>query len=89
MLLWFAIDDLRRFIAARRAAHMPSSIVVAVEGMTCGGCVRRLERLLNELEEVDSATVSLDPGQAMVNGTASAARIEEVITEAGFVVPAA
>jgi len=57
---------------------------MAVEGMTCGGCVSRLQRVLNEVEEIDSAEVTLKPGGAVVRGAVSEARVIEVIEGAGF-----
>ena len=46
MLLWFAIEDLRSLISRRKALAASDSVDIAVEGMTCGGCASRLERLL-------------------------------------------
>ena len=91
MLAWFAVDDLREWLARRamvqRAAQaVPDSppIVIGVGGMTCGGCRGKLERLLREESGVTSVTVSLEDEQASVIGSISLARVREVVERAGF-----
>mmetsp|Transcript_14774 Transcript_14774/g.23004 ORF Transcript_14774/g.23004 Transcript_14774/m.23004 type:complete len:207 (+) Transcript_14774:1929-2549(+) len=61
--------------------------VVEVKGMTCGKCVRRVQRGLEGLEGVISAEVSLDPGLARVRGSISRQAIVEGIQEIGYKVP--
>ena len=84
LIVCFAADDLRR----RLRTVAPATVVVSVDGMTCGGCVRRLEGVLAGLPGVDTATVQLTPGQASVSGTASASTVRSAIEGAGFSVPA-
>lgn len=65
-------------------------VVVGVEGMTCGGCSSRLERLLNKAEGVEGATVELEAKRATVIGAISADKVKEIVENAGFeAVPAA
>lgn len=39
---------------------------IKVKGMTCGGCVASVERVLRELEGVGKVAVSLENGEASV-----------------------
>ncbi len=41
-------------------------ITIPIEGMTCGGCVANVERVLKAIDGVQGVNVSLDPGQAVV-----------------------
>lgn len=66
------------------AAPMTKGWNVTVEGMTCGGCSSRLERVLNAHEAVDGAQVDLAAAKATVAGSISAEALVEVITGAGF-----
>jgi copper chaperone CopZ len=61
-------------------------VTLEVEGLTCSNCVRKLERALRETEGVLSATVSLDPGRAIVEGSASSADLEAAVRAAGYAV---
>jgi copper chaperone len=64
-----------------------NEIILSVTGMTCGGCVNSVTRVLTALPGVQTAEVTLDPGQARV--VFDAARIDRValvqaIVDAGF-----
>jgi hypothetical protein len=89
LLAWFALEDLRRgwrrFTAARAAktAGAPTT-EIAVEGMSCNGCVRHLEETLLASEHVEAAEVSLEPARAVVRGTASEAEIRQLVAAAGY-----
>jgi copper chaperone len=64
-----------------------TEIILSVTGMTCGGCVNSVRNVLLALPGVESAEVTLSPGQARV--VYDAARIDRAalsraIVEAGF-----
>ena len=63
------------------------TIVLPVTGMTCGGCVARLERTLRQTEGAEQVFVTLTPGQAEVHGPVTEATVRQVIIDAGFGVP--
>jgi uncharacterized membrane protein YraQ (UPF0718 family)/copper chaperone CopZ len=79
---WFATQELTR--ALRPRGHADASIVLPVSGMTCGGCVARLERTLRQVDGAEVVHVTLEPGQAEVHGPVTEATLREVITGAGF-----
>lgn len=60
------------------------ALQVSVSGMTCGGCVAKLERALNQLPDVQSVWVDLDTGVANVDGEADMHSLIEVIERCGF-----
>jgi copper chaperone CopZ len=60
---------------------------IAVEGMTCQGCVNSLARALKSTPGVQSATVTLEPAQASIEHdplAAPVAALRAVIADAGF-----
>ncbi|HUX30061.1 MAG TPA: heavy-metal-associated domain-containing protein [Thiobacillus sp.] len=64
-----------------------SEIILSVTGMTCGGCVNSVQKVLAALPGVQSVEVSLAPGQARV--VVEPARIDratlaQAIIDAGF-----
>lgn len=55
--------------------------------MTCGGCVKSVTRVLEELNGVEKAVVTLDDGKAVITFDESAvsiAQLIETIEDAGF-----
>jgi len=64
-----------------------NEIVLSVTGMTCGGCVNSVQKVLTALPGVQSVEVTLTPGQARV--VVDPARIDRAalaraIVDAGF-----
>ena len=58
-----------------------------IEGMHCAGCSTRLERVLNNLEGVETAKVSLEEKKATIKydeTKISLESIKEAIEDAGF-----
>ena len=68
------------------------TVTLAVEGMTCGGCVSSVERVLAALPGVGSVSARLTPS-GEVTVTAAAGQVVEraalvaAISSAGFSVP--
>ncbi len=81
-LLYFAFDDLRRLLSRRAPLHAP--VEIPVDGLTCGGCVRRLEQALRETEGVDDVEVQLKPGLARISTNLGADQLERVILDTGY-----
>jgi len=64
-----------------------NEIVLSVTGMTCGGCVNSVQKVLTALPGVQRVEVTLTPGQARV--VVDPARIDRAalaraIVDAGF-----
>lgn len=61
--------------------------VINVEGMTCGGCVKSVDRAVSQLQGVQSVDVDLEGNKASVTYDASTVAVEaivEAIEDAGF-----
>lgn len=64
-----------------------NELKLKIEGMRCTGCSLRLERVLNNLEGVKSATVNFEEKQATIIfdiNTINEKKIKEAIEDAGF-----
>ena len=64
-----------------------SEIILSVTGMTCGGCVNSVQKVLAALPGVQSVEVSLTPGQArvVVDPTRiDRAALVQAVIDAGF-----
>lgn len=62
-------------------------IKLKIEGMHCTGCSSRLEKVLNNTDGVESATVSFEKKQAIITYNESQTDIEQIkqaIQDAGF-----
>lgn len=90
-LTGFAVDDVRRWSRGRTMQRpsvdpaVPLEIAVGVTGMTCKGCVARLEKTLAAAPGVVGYTVTLEPARAVVRGTVDEARVRELVRQAGYV----
>ena len=80
---WFAVEEIRQRLR-RNVVTADSSQSVTVTGMTCAGCVGRLQRTLEAHPQIDRADVSLDEGVATISGSASRDQIDELVSQAGF-----
>lgn len=84
-IAWFALTDLRTWIASRSSATpIATSLEVRVEGMTCQGCVRKLQRTLSADGRVEHSEVELEPGTARVRGDLDVTALGELVRSAGF-----
>ncbi len=82
---WFCLQDALRLLKrwSLSSAKGPT-ITVRVGGMTCQGCVAELEKTLTSEARIHSATVTLEPGCAVVHGEVSESRVRQLIEQAGF-----
>jgi len=66
-----------------------SKIIIDIEGMSCGHCTAAVERALQGQGGVERVTVTLNPGQATVEGQGlDAQALAEAIREEGYEVRA-
>lgn len=64
-----------------------ATITLNIDGMTCGGCVKSVTKVLNDLDGVHSATVSLENKNAQVEfdeGKIQIAQLVEAVEDAGY-----
>ena len=63
------------------------TVTLNIDGMTCGGCVKSVTKVLNDLDGVRSATVSLENKNAQVEfdeGKIQIAQLVEAVEDAGY-----
>ena len=82
MFAKFAIEDLQLML--NKSQSQSFDLTIEVSGMTCNGCVGRLQKTLLAHEEIDAAQVQLEPGQAKVSGTIQESQLMQVIEGTGF-----
>ena len=76
-----------KIIVATGNENKMKEINLKIEGMHCAGCSTRLERILNNLEGVEEAKVSLEEKQATIKfdeTKTNIKNIKEAIADAGF-----
>jgi uncharacterized membrane protein YraQ (UPF0718 family)/copper chaperone CopZ len=86
LFAWFSVQSLVKRLR-RPVAKQDDQLIeyrIAVRGMRCGNCVARLEQTLRTTDGVQSAVVHLDPGEAIVWGSAGESQVREAIRGAGF-----
>ncbi len=63
-----------------------STLTLAIDGMTCASCVRRVERALAAVPGVTTASVNLATGQAIVRHDAGVESVDALLTAASSAV---
>ena len=64
-----------------------NEIILSVSGMTCGGCVNSVQKVLAALPGVQRVEVTLSPGQARViydPTRVDRAALAQAVVDAGF-----
>ncbi|MCP1660821.1 heavy-metal-associated domain-containing protein [Neisseria perflava] len=64
-----------------------ANITLNIGGMTCGGCVKSVTRILEGVDGVSSAAVSLENNSAVVEfdeGKTNPAALIEAVEDGGF-----
>jgi copper chaperone len=67
------------------------TVTLGVQGMTCGGCVASVTRVLRAVPGVADVAVTLQPGAARVTfdpARTNAAALRTAVEDAGYDVPA-
>jgi len=60
------------------------TIILDITGMTCGHCVKHTQEALQAVEGVEQATVTLEPGRAVVEGNVDTAALLQAVADAGY-----
>jgi len=81
LFAYFGFQRLRGLLRARTAEP---AIELEVEGMSCGACTARVERILAGEAGVRAATVSLEPPVARILGAIDADAAVRAIERAGY-----
>ena len=86
LLAKFAWADIRRWGKRVFFKDLPGDQIIelTVEGMTCGGCVNRLETTLKNFEAVDEVNIHLKTGNVKIVGAADRSQLVAVVEDAGF-----
>ncbi len=82
LMLYFAFEEFKLYLAKLKAPAYDLSIEVS--GMTCNGCVGKLQKSLSAHADITSALVQLEPGSAQVAGKIDMTTLKGLIEEAGF-----
>ena len=89
MVVQFAWSDVSRWWRSRT---QPDSDVprfeIPIQGMTCGGCVDKIETVIRKSEGVESIRIDLKSGIATVFGKPNIEELERLIQSLGFQVTA-
>jgi copper chaperone len=71
--------------------RLMTEVILTITGMTCGGCVNSVTRVLQAAPGVHQVNVTLLPSQAVVSYDAALTdpdRLAQAVAEAGFTVTA-
>jgi copper chaperone CopZ len=88
MVAWFAFSDARlavtRLGQGWAGAAVTTNLELNVQGMTCGGCARKVEKGLLAVDGVDRVTVDQPAGRVQVSGSIEPLIVIQAVEAAGF-----
>ncbi len=67
-----------------RSSLETADTIIAIDGMSCASCVRRVERAIGKVPGVSAAAVNLATERATVTGSFEVSAVENAITKAGY-----
>ena len=59
-------------------------VEIRVEGMTCGGCVKKATEAVSQVQGFESAEFDLEAGTASISGAIDPQAAAQAMTEAGY-----
>jgi len=80
----FAIQAAIGWLRARSAPRDAPMVELDVEGITCGGCARKVDAALRTVRGVASIDVDVESGRTRVGGQASTGELIDALRGAGF-----
>ena len=85
MILGFIWNDCMRWWRRQKIKSTSApKIEISIDGMTCGGCVERIESALKNREDVESVSIELKSGLATIVGKPKLDEIKRLIQSLGF-----
>ncbi len=81
----FVVTDLQRYFTKNRLVDGDvEKMILDVTGMTCGGCVHRVETALQQVEGVEGVSVDLKAGTAAILGDPNLSEVVDCVKRLGF-----
>lgn len=89
LMAYFAWSEVRGAWQARQFSRTATGedgvlIELGLQGMTCQGCVRKLQGVLSADDRVAEAVVSLEPQRVQVRGQLARSDVQDLIRSAGY-----
>lgn len=84
VFIWLAFTWARRGVKAMLSKPSEQTLTLQVTGVTCGGCVRKIERVVGANDQVTSVLVSRDPDVVRIEGTLTKSEACALLQGAGF-----
>jgi len=83
---WFGVEMIRERLPRPASGSQDTTMSMTVEGMSCGGCARKLTRALLETEGVTAAEVDHETKLAVVHGAATTSALRDAVAGVGYTI---
>lgn len=83
LLTFYAITDAQAWLRKQRSGSVASR-TLQVEGMTCGGCAKRLDKAIRTLDGMENVVVDAAEGTLVIEGSTPLVTVRKQVQEAGF-----
>jgi copper chaperone len=66
------------------AASIPQKVLLSVEGMSCGGCVQAVKRVIEKADPTAKADIHLETGRVEAETVIAADVLAQAVSKAGY-----
>ncbi len=81
----FAVEGLLDWFRARRSVERDAPVVeLQVEGITCGGCARKVDAALRTVDGVEAIDIDVESGRTRVHGPVPTTALIDTLKAAGY-----
>ena len=86
-LTYFAWEEYSPLLKPKKESkENMHNMQIWVQGLTCGGCVRKLESRLLQHHQVEEVQIALDDGKTIIHGPVSIHDIEKIIDDLQYTI---
>ena len=83
-LAYFALEEVMKKLKKPQSPLNAPEVTISIQGMSCGGCVGKIEKALSNRADVSAIEISLDAANAKIRGEITKDEACDIVNKLGF-----
>ena len=83
-LTFFALEELVKKLPKQKSASIGPELTLSIQGMSCGGCVGKIEKALSGRPDVSEVEINLADASAKIRGNIAKEEACDIVNKLGF-----
>ena len=83
-LTFFAIEELVKKLPKEQSTSIEPELTLSIQGMSCGGCVGKIEKALSGRSDVSEIEINLADASAKIRGNIAKEEACDIVNKLGF-----